>query len=423
MKPTANAPKMAALYSAELLGEVEGPRGPRLRPVEVGPIPTPLELPALGPRVGGHRLQPVEPVPDPIPVPVPIPEPAPAPVLPGRTPEEGGPTVESVVAAYIRWAQMYYLKDGRPTSEPRSIETTCRPLRASYGATPARDFGPLKLKALRQGMIDAGYCRREINKRIGRIVRAFRWAAGEELVLPSVYQGLATVEGLREGRTPAREKAPIGPVADAPVDAIRPYVSRQVWEMVQLQRLTGMRPGEVLQMRTGDIDRTGEVWAYVPASHKTQHHGKRRVIYLGPRAQDVLRPWLRADPTAYLFQPCEAMGERRVAMRRLRKTKVQPSQCDRSKANPKRGPGRRYSAGSYSTAVARACDKAGVPHWHPNQLRHSAATRFRKEFGLDAARVILGRDGGLCGDRHHEGRGRDGAVGMMVIGCAGGDSR
>ena len=41
-------------------------------------------------------------------------------------------------------------------------------------------------------------------------------------------------------------------------------------------------------------------------------------------------------------------------------------------------------------ASARACAKAGVPRWHPHQLSHSAATRIRKEFGLDASRVILG---------------------------------
>jgi integrase len=29
-------------------------------------------------------------------------------------------------------------------------------------------------------------------------------------------------------------------------------------------------------------------------------------------------------------------------------------------------------------------------HWHPHQLRHSAATRLRKEFDLDVARIILG---------------------------------
>jgi integrase len=31
-----------------------------------------------------------------------------------------------------------------------------------------------------------------------------------------------------------------------------------------------------------------------------------------------------------------------------------------------------------------------VPAWHPHQLRHTAATQLRKEFGLEAAQVILG---------------------------------
>ena len=33
---------------------------------------------------------------------------------------------------------------------------------------------------------------------------------------------------------------------------------------------------------------------------------------------------------------------------------------------------------------------AGVDPWTPNQLRHAAATRIRRELGLDAARVVLG---------------------------------
>jgi integrase len=28
--------------------------------------------------------------------------------------------------------------------------------------------------------------------------------------------------------------------------------------------------------------------------------------------------------------------------------------------------------------------------WHPHQLRHNAATYLRREFGLEAARIILG---------------------------------
>ena len=31
-----------------------------------------------------------------------------------------------------------------------------------------------------------------------------------------------------------------------------------------------------------------------------------------------------------------------------------------------------------------------IPHWHPHQLRHNAATRLRKEYGIEAARVVLG---------------------------------
>ena len=66
--------------------------------------------------------------------------------------------------------------------------------------------------------------------------------------------------------------------------------------MVDLQRITGMRPEEVCIMRTGDIDRSGSIWVYRPGSHKTEHHGHDRKVYLGPKAQEILRDWLRGDP-------------------------------------------------------------------------------------------------------------------------------
>jgi integrase len=39
-------------------------------------------------------------------------------------------------------------------------------------------------------------------------------------------------------------------------------------------------------------------------------------------------------------------------------------------------------------AELRAWEKAH--RWHPNQLRHSAATRLRRVFGLDVAKAVLG---------------------------------
>ena len=42
--------------------------------------------------------------------------------------------------------------------------------------------------------------------------------------------------------------------------------------------------------------------------------------------------------------------------------------------------------------MPRACAHVHelVPHWHPHQLRHTAATTIRREMGLDAARALLG---------------------------------
>ncbi len=170
------------------------------------------------------------------------------------------------------------------------------------------------------------------------MVRMFKWAVGEELLPASVHQALKAVEGLRKGRGDVRESKPVKPVPDAYVEAIRTHVSRQVWTMIELQRLTGMRPGEVCMIRTMDLNMSGQIWEYTPASHKTEHHGKSRTIFIGPQAQAILRPWFRAELEANLFQPREAEAERRIRQRQLRKTKVQPSQQDRRKAQSPEAP-------------------------------------------------------------------------------------
>ena len=97
----------------------------------------------------------------------------------------------------------------------------------------------------------------------------FKWAASEELVPSAVFHSLQTVAGLKRGRTDAQETEPVKPVPDEHVDAVRPYVSRQVWAIVELQRLTGMRSGEIVIMRGCDLDTTGKLWLYRLESHKT----------------------------------------------------------------------------------------------------------------------------------------------------------
>jgi len=144
----------------------------------------------------------------------------------------------------------------------------------------------------------------------------------------------------------------VKPVPEAHVDAIRDHVSRQVCAMIELQRLTGMRPGEVVIMRTADLDTTGKLWSYTPQRHKTQHHGHDRTVYIGPKAQAVLAPWLRPNVGEYLFQPAEAEAERREKEHADRLKGGTPLTCGNVPgSNRKRRPGRkpsdRYTVDSY----------------------------------------------------------------------------
>ncbi len=128
--------------------------------------------------------------------------------------------------------------------------------------------------------------------------------------------------------------------------------------------------------------------------------------------------YLVRDPEAYCFRPVDSEAKRRAAMTAARKT---PLSCGNRpgtnrKRKPRKPPGEKYDVAAYRRAITRACDLA-FPHpelsgirpsmltpeqrtelakwqsdhrWAPNQLRHAAATEVRREFGLEAAQVVLG---------------------------------
>ena len=316
-------------------------------------------------------------------------------------------TVVELANRYRKFATAYYVKNGKPTGTMHGVRVAIRFLREHYGPTCAADFGPLALKALQLRMIEAGHCRRYANSNIDWIRRLFKWAVSEELVRPAVYHALATVPGLRKGKTEARETAPIRPVDDATVDVTLPHLPPIVADMVRLQRLTGCRPGELCLIRPCDVDTSGDVWRYRPESHKTEHHGRDRVIFIGPKAQDVLRPYLLRDNGTYCFVPAESERNRSAQRRAARRSPLTPSQsARRAKRNRRRPPGEHYTVDTYRRAIQRACGAAFPPpeeleedartawrkahQWHPNRLRHSAATLIRQQFGLEAAQVALG---------------------------------
>jgi integrase len=355
--------------------------------------------------------------------------------LPARA-EPSAPdlTVNEVLLQYWHWAERHYRDaDGNPSREPENLRLALRPLKALYGHTPARDFGPLALRAVREAMVKAGLCRGVVNARVNRVRRAFRWAVGMELLPPSVLQALQTVPGLHRGGGEAREAEGVAPVAPEHVEAALPHMPAPVAAMVRVQLHSGCRAGEAMVMRACDIDRSGPVWCYRPHRHKGRHRGRDRVIFLGAQARAALRPFLRVtcprcgltdfpDRLAwrgelcgpccdlaeeygicgpwpqvlppgdyFLFSPRRYVEDLHARRAAARKTKRTPSESRRQrKRAPKRRPSERYDRRSYRVAVGRACEKAGVPGWSPLQLRHTAATLIRQRYGVEAARVVLG---------------------------------
>jgi integrase len=301
-------------------------------------------------------------------------------------------TVTELVVAYLEFANSYYRKDGKVTDEARMIKTAIKFARELYGRTPAAEFGPLALQAVREAMIGKGWCRTHTNRQMERVKRMFKWATSRQIIPGGVYEALRCVSGLKRGRTEAREGRKVKPISDVDILATLEHLPEVVADMVQLQRLTGARPGELCNIRPGDINRQSDVWEYIPESHKTEHHDKARVIFIGAKGQRILSPYLLRAADAYCFSPREAEGKRRAAQHEARQT---PLSCgnrpgSNRKATPRWTAGEKYDRNSYARAVRRAAVSAGVGTWSPHRLRHTFATEVRKSFGLEAVQVCLG---------------------------------
>lgn len=90
-------------------------------------------------------------------------------------------TVANALVRYHEFSRTYYSKNGQPTKEFVEMGLALRPLRELFGASLAREFGPLRLDAVRQQMIAAGLSRGVINNRVHRIKRCFRWLVSQQL--------------------------------------------------------------------------------------------------------------------------------------------------------------------------------------------------------------------------------------------------
>lgn len=261
-------------------------------------------------------------------------------------------TVGEIVVGYLTFAKSYYRKNGKITDEVGCIRSAVRPLLKLYENTLAAEFGPLKLEATRQAMVDSGtMCRRFINFSVGRIRRMFRWAVSKELVKPEILLGLQSLAPLLEGRTKAKDYAPRRPIPKAIVNKVKKLVPKRTADMIDIWMLTGARPGELCMLTGGMIKRERGVWTAKLPSHKMTHKGKERTLVFGPQAQKILKRYMVDDPDERLF-------------------KIQRATA--------------------SASIKAACDQLGIERFTAHWLRHTAGTRVRKDYGLDATQATLG---------------------------------
>lgn len=313
------------------------------------------------------------------------------------------PVMSDLCLKYLEWAEKYYR-----SAESKHMEYACRPIEALFATLLCDDFGPDQFEACQQWWVNQKVTRQYCNKQYWRLLRVIRWGVRKKMLPPKIDDIIKEVKPLKRGRCDAPESAPVLPVLDNVVEKTLKNCTPVVADMVRFQQLVGCRPGEVCAVTPAMVDRTSDVWIIKLDHHKTAHHGKERLIYCGPKAQAILSKYLLRGKDEPCFSPAESERQRQEARRAARKTKVQPSQIDRSKPGATKLPRDAYDTNTYCRAIKYACTKAFPPPkeikkdkqklkewkdsytWSPNQLRHATATAVRKSFGLEGAQLVLG---------------------------------
>lgn len=262
-------------------------------------------------------------------------------------------TIEELCDRAEAWADSYYQQKGRPTGEASNIKYAIEPLveLAPYESLDAICYE--LVSDCVEHMVNRGLSRRSINDRLRRIKTVLRWAAKppRRWISAETLVDVSLVEPLKRWRTKAPESDGVKPVSwelvQATIRLSPPWLAVMIW----VHWWCGCRPSEVVSMRKSEIVERDGVLIYSPSLHKTAHHGNQRHIIIGPRGQELLRPWMTVVQSDDLFHIRSKTG--------------------------------------YRQAVQRVCDSANIERWVPAQIRHSYMTRVGND-DLDGARAVAG---------------------------------
>lgn len=185
-----------------------------------------------------------------------------------------------------------------------------------FGETFVDEFGPLRFRTMRDQMVNGdpdavdvkgnrkprkSWSRPTVNRQAKRIRQIFRWSVSWEMVPTSVVTALETVPSLAIGETTATEPEPRLAVPQSDVDAVRKELKPKYRDMLDLQLLTGARPGEILKLTGEMLERRKDCWIAELHEHKSSRKGKRRFLVFNETAQAILQRYLKDESTERLF--------------------------------------------------------------------------------------------------------------------------
>ena len=330
-----------------------------------------------------------------------------------ETPDSYNGKLSSLVEAYLMWAKNHYRE---PSQQSYNLQCALSPLIKFGQNIETSAFSPKTLKEYRDYVIENyNWSLSTINRRISTVIKMFKWAVSEEYIAPHIWQALLSVESLesRYCNPTIKISKKVKAVPIETVRATQEYLSPTLKDMVELQLLTGMRPGEMVKLRPKDLDKTGDIWLYTPSGtalnsneHKTAHLGHSRIVCIGPQAQAILAKYLFRSDDHYCFSPKEVVAAHQKQRCIDRKT---PISCGNKPGTNRKGSQKfspHYTTSSYRKAIARACDLAfpaptdlhgndlqewkKANRWTPHQLRHTTGTIIRSKFDPDTSRTVLG---------------------------------
>ena len=268
-------------------------------------------------------------------------------------------------------------------AEQAAFRIAMRRLCYSCGNNPVATIGHADLRQARKLFVAAGNCVNYVNQQVNRIRSVFAFGLEEDLVPAAVISSLAVVKGLKrgDGKVYPEKKA----VSDAVVRETCEHLPQAAVDLITVIRHSGSRPGEMFGLKVGDIiQHTPDLWRYEPEDHKNAQYGHSRTIRFGPRCIAILkRLTAKRKASDYVF--------------------VRPEQTDyRNKRRHAKTAGKPWDRHCFHHIIARTCKANDIPHWHPHQLRHAAASEAynRKNGAAAAAQALLGHSRLSTTDRY-----------------------